>query len=122
VQLTAGDSYIVASQGGADFTGFVGQATFDPSISYVADAFAFDLFSNANDPLTYPDLHVGLLPGVSGWYGGNIILASQAPSGDGPGFSPSTAVPEASTWAMMLLGFAGLGFAGFRNRAKAALA
>jgi hypothetical protein len=28
-------------------------------------------------------------------------------------------VPESSTWAMMLLGFAGLGFAGYR-RAKAA--
>jgi PEP-CTERM motif len=24
-------------------------------------------------------------------------------------------VPEASTWAMMLLGFAGLGFAGYRR-------
>jgi PEP-CTERM motif len=31
-----------------------------------------------------------------------------------------TAVPEASTWAMMLLGFAGLGYAGFRSR-KAAI-
>ena len=31
------------------------------------------------------------------------------------------AVPEPSTWAMMLLGFAGLGFAGYR-RAKAAVA
>ncbi len=27
---------------------------------------------------------------------------------------PPTAVPEASTWAMMLIGFAGLGFAGYR--------
>ena len=30
----------------------------------------------------------------------------------------SSAVPEPSTWAMMLLGFAGLGFAGYR-KAKA---
>jgi PEP-CTERM motif len=29
------------------------------------------------------------------------------------------AVPEASTWAMMLLGFAGLGYAGFRSRKTA---
>jgi hypothetical protein len=29
-------------------------------------------------------------------------------------------VPEASTWAMMLVGFAGLGFAGFRASRKAA--
>ena len=105
VQLTAGDAYVVASQGGADFTGFVGPATFDPRISYIADAFAFDLFTNANDPLTYPDLHVGLLPGVSGWYGGNVMLA-----------------PEPSTWAMMLTGFAGLAFAARRARKSAAAA
>ncbi|MGA7198937.1 MAG: PEP-CTERM sorting domain-containing protein [Roseiarcus sp.] len=33
-----------------------------------------------------------------------------------------TAVPEASTWAMMVLGFAGLGFAGFRARRTAVAA
>jgi len=32
------------------------------------------------------------------------------------GVGPQTAVPEPSTWAMMLLGFAGLGFAGYRSR------
>jgi hypothetical protein len=32
-----------------------------------------------------------------------------------------SAVPETSTWAMMLLGFAGLGFAGYRTSRKAAL-
>ena len=31
-----------------------------------------------------------------------------------PGFGPSAAVPEPSTWAMMLVGFAALGFAGYR--------
>ena len=30
-----------------------------------------------------------------------------------------TAVPEPSTWAMMLIGFAGLGFAGYRASRKA---
>ena len=29
-----------------------------------------------------------------------------------------TAVPEPSTWAMMLLGFVGLGYAAFRRRSK----
>ena len=44
----------------------------------------------------------------------------------GHGFMPSelvvtlTAVPEASTWAMLLLGFAGLGFASYRVRRAAA--
>jgi hypothetical protein len=29
------------------------------------------------------------------------------------------AIPEPSTWAMMLLGFAGLGYAGYRGRRSA---
>jgi hypothetical protein len=43
----------------------------------------------------------------------------------GLGLSPSelvataSSVPEASTWAMLLLGFAGLGFAGYRARCDA---
>jgi hypothetical protein len=32
----------------------------------------------------------------------------------------STSVPESSTWMMMLLGFAGLGFAGYRTSRGAA--
>jgi PEP-CTERM motif len=36
-----------------------------------------------------------------------------------PAFSFDMAVPEPSTWAMMLLGFAGLGFAGYRLGVKA---
>jgi hypothetical protein len=39
-----------------------------------------------------------------------------------PGGSPSTPVPEPSTWAMMLLGFAGLGYVGYlRAAARGAL-
>jgi hypothetical protein len=35
-------------------------------------------------------------------------------------FSLGAAVPEASTWAMMLAGFAGLGFLGWRGSRKTA--
>ena len=35
-------------------------------------------------------------------------------------FSYNTAVPELGTWAMVMLGFAGLGFAGYRGSRKAA--
>ncbi|MGO9944387.1 MAG: hypothetical protein ACLPIC_16715 [Rhodoblastus sp.] len=44
---------------------------------------------------------------------------------DNSGFqrlSVSSVVPEISTWAMMLAGFAGLGFAGYRRNKAAALA
>ena len=36
-----------------------------------------------------------------------------------PGPNDPTSVPESSTWAMMLLGFAGLGYAAFRRAGKA---
>jgi hypothetical protein len=39
-----------------------------------------------------------------------------------PGIGNSSAVPEASTWAMMLAGFTGLGYAAYRRRAVAATA
>jgi hypothetical protein len=39
-----------------------------------------------------------------------------------PGVGASGAVPEASTWAMMLIGFAGLGFMGWRSRKTIAVA
>jgi hypothetical protein len=35
--------------------------------------------------------------------------------------SPAESVPEPSTWAMMLLGFAGVGFMAYRRKAKPAL-
>jgi hypothetical protein len=38
------------------------------------------------------------------------------------GVPPVTAVPEPSTWAMMLIGFAGLGFAFHRSRRKVSMA
>jgi fibro-slime domain-containing protein len=43
----------------------------------------------------------------------NVVAASLNFSLDSTGITPT--VPEPSTWAMMLLGFAGLGFAGYRK-------
>jgi outer membrane lipase/esterase len=40
----------------------------------------------------------------------------------GEGRQMATSVPEPSTWAMLLAGFAGLGFAGWRARRSAAQA
>jgi hypothetical protein len=37
-------------------------------------------------------------------------------------FTPPSTIPEPSTWAMMLLGFAGLGYVGYRRRAAIAIA
>ena len=54
---------------------------------------------------------------------GNAYGESTAnPGGFGVGHFTLTAVPEASTWAMMVMGFAGLGVAGYRVSQKRALA
>ena len=39
----------------------------------------------------------------------------------GPGTEVTSAVPEPSTWAMMILGFAGVGFMAYRRKSKPAL-
>jgi len=41
---------------------------------------------------------------------------------DGVTFTNMSAVPEPSTWAMMILGFAGVGFLAYRRRNQAAVA
>ena len=59
--------------------------------------------------------------GAGSSYGsdGVSLVATQLPLD--PGIVPVIAVPEASTWAMMLLGFAGLSYAGWRGSRKPAL-
>ena len=50
---------------------------------------------------------------------GNVNDGSGIGTSDGPVLNPLTpAVPEASTWAMMILGFLGVGVMGMRQRRK----
>jgi hypothetical protein len=56
---------------------------------------------------------IGAIPGTYEWTWGtganqNFTLHIAIPE-------PSTSIPEPSTWATMMLGFAGLGFAGYRR-------
>ena len=64
-----------------------------------------------------------------GWNGGPITTlqftltsAFEAPNDFAIGTVALSSVPEPSTWAMMMLGFAGLGFAAFRTRKTAVAA
>ena len=61
-----------------------------------------------------------------GWYSGSGVdltfgynLVADGSGGFGFDFAVGGAVPEPSTWAMMLLGFAGLGVAGYRKARSA---
>jgi|ERR1700733_1363062 hypothetical protein len=55
------------------------------------------------------------------YYQQNLIYAA-ALATDASSLGLLPAAPEPSTWAMMLIGFAGLGYAGFRRRSTARLA
>lgn len=55
----------------------------------------------------------GIAPGSSGYFSLENPVSISA---------PPILAPEPATWAMMLLGFAGLGFAGYRSARKTALA
>ena len=56
---------------------------------------------------------------------GAVLLFSGFPSDfvglDNVSVTLNAAVPEPSTWAMLLLGFAGIGFMAYRRKAKPAL-
>jgi hypothetical protein len=61
------------------------------------------------------NLNVTLGPGFNDAIA-DIVAAVDLPAGA----APPPGIPEASTWAMMLLGFAGLGYAGYRRSRRTA--
>jgi hypothetical protein len=73
----------------------------------IGDERVVDLFSNG----------VGNGPGNAVF---GVVVATAETQLDRVAGGVTATVPESSTWAMMLLGFAGLGFAGYRKSRKAA--
>jgi hypothetical protein len=71
-----------------------------------------DLFSNG--------VRFGINPTDTNVFG--VVVATPAAAVDYVANGVAASTPEPSTWAMMLLGFAGLGFAGYRNARKVAVA
>ena len=63
------------------------------------------------------DLGADFGPNIDLTFG--YTLVADGPGGFGFDFAIGGAVPEPSTWAMMLVGFAGLGFAGHRSARQA---
>jgi PEP-CTERM motif len=137
LNLDLGAVYTLASanvtdrvtSGGAN-GGFVGGTT-DFTTQFSIQAFADSNFSNAIgsalifnvtapvNPTTPANfLTIADLNGLTAEYLQYTVLASNGPN---PGLSDinfTTAVPEPSTWAMMLLGFAGVGLLAYRRKNK----
>src|ERR1700692_3485524 len=97
-----------------------------PAISTKAATLDIPMFASLSPPSTPDPYNVFVPVGValagtaqSVIFGGaanfiafdSITIGSQTPQG---------AVPEPSTWAMMILGFVGLGFMAYRRKAKPA--
>lgn len=83
-------------------------------ISNVNHAVAFYILGNWT-----PGTFGGVTPGS---YAGSVTLTFNQTGGtisDSASFAvPPSGIPEAPTWAMLGLGFAGLGFAGYRSSRK----
>lgn len=84
---------------------------------------SFDL---AGGPITQVNVWYGDNGGRNGFTGTNYWLDLNPPNSLGSGanagpltsFTVTAAVPEASTWMMMILGFCGLGFATYRRNKR----
>jgi hypothetical protein len=89
--------------------GIVTEGLFVPA-GYVSDSALSDTSTYANQTF----ISLGVTPGTYETTWGN---------GTNQNFTLEigSAVPEPSTWAMMLLGFAGVGFMAYRRKAKPAL-
>ena len=127
--LTVGDKYELSFYwAGTELSNRTGFGTIQLTGSLGGDPFATTPYPNSKPAGT---------PGsFSGWMLVNLpftanstsevlsFLAVGTPSGNLPPFAlldgvSLTAVPEPSTWAMMLVGFGGLGYAAFRRRRTA---
>jgi hypothetical protein len=103
---------VFASSGSGDLVGINGVGMFSSLVvpaSYVSGGLLSD--SSTYDNATFASL--GVTPGTHEWTWGSGANADSFTLQIGP----ASAIPEPSTWAMMLLGFAGLGgYAALRRK------
>jgi hypothetical protein len=103
------------SNGGTDFYGF------DNAVPITSSGGL--LFALSSAPVWGPDALFGVYgDGNGGYMTGFFGSASGGPGEYGYNIAANvTAVPEPSTWAMMILGFFGLGFMAYRRKQSGAL-
>jgi hypothetical protein len=105
------------------FPGFpfgVTSGTYDQTFDVLSDLTYNPSFESANGGTAssaFAALEAGLDSGTAYFN----IHTTVVPGGEIRGFLLASAVPEPSTWAMMILGFAGIGFMAYRRRNKTAM-
>jgi PEP-CTERM motif len=114
---------LVANSGAAGSTGLYGLTGKDVTIGGVQEVELFATnYTIGDTDQTYLYGITDVLGDLTAQAGETFATLETAPADTtfkGVAFAPSSAVPEPSTWAMMLLGFCGLGFAA-RCRLQAA--
>ena len=117
--------------GGAisDFFMQIGTQVYDQTTAFSPDLQGIELQNNeiVGVAMNWEQTSAGLLGPFTQWaedgtwFAGSTVDQSGDAILQGPAGSQSftnTAVPEPSTWAMMMFGFAGLGYAGYRRGAR----
>ena len=131
-------SFLAQANGGydgsaiSDFFMQIGTQVYDQTTAFSPDLQGIDLQNHeiVGVAMNWEQTSAGLLGPYTQWAEDGTWEAGSTvdqPGADilrGPAgsqsFTNTAAVPEPSTWAMLLLGFGGLGFAGYRARARAA--
>jgi hypothetical protein len=124
--LTLTDAYSFGSSiSSADFVSLAYKSN-DKSADLTPASF-FEGGLNADGTFTLPTFIIRDISGFPQFNTGDtgvweVANAAGADSGSNGRFTPVVggAIPEPSTWAMMLLGFAGLGYASYRASRRAA--
>ena len=128
--LTIGRTYELSYWAGGELADRTNFQTVQPTGSFGSSTFATPVYTNANQSPPNPANTPG---SFSGWMLETFyftatqtsetlsFLANGTPAANLPPFAlldgvSVTDVPEPSTWAMMLVGFAGLGYAAYRRR------
>ena len=114
VTLTGGLNEVLDNTASPGYAGF-GQITIVPTFNVAVESLTGTPFETYNLATTLPLTSGGLSTGPATYFtsGGNLVFAS---SDSITSLSFQAIVPEPSTWAMMLVGFAGLGFLAYRKR------
>jgi hypothetical protein len=121
IGLTGFDASTVLTQSGTTFCGSNGCVNSTQHVSLLSDtqytvevsASALVFTNYASSVLAWADPYIYIDPTFANGNQFSLLIS------DGVGNTP--AVPEPSTWAMMILGFAAVGFMAYRRKSKPAL-
>jgi len=94
--------------------------TLSPATPAISNSYTYLATINSNHSLNY-EYHSFLFTTTGGSETLSFFSNNEGAYGGVVGGVTISAVPEPSTWAMMLLGFAGIGFVTYRRRASAML-